>query len=163
MFVDSVRSRHACFLVLPAFTLLLLAACNKQAATPPVTAQPQPQAAASPSISADGLPAAPSNVISLPMGFKRDTGDLDVMVKRRRIRALVILNPIGFFYDKGKPKGAMYETLDEFQKFVNQKLKTRQTADNSRIHSHARRSGCEGSDRGDRGHCRLWSRGDARA
>jgi membrane-bound lytic murein transglycosylase MltF len=124
MLVDSVRSRHACFMVLPAFTLLLLAACNKQAATPPVTAQPQPQAAASPSISADGLPAAPSSVISLPMGFNRNTGDLDVMAKRRRIRALVILNPVGFFYDKGKPKGAMYEALDAFQKFVNQKLKT---------------------------------------
>jgi membrane-bound lytic murein transglycosylase MltF len=125
MFLYSVRSRHACFLVLPAFTLLLLAACNKQAATPPITAQPQPQAAASPSISADGLPAASSSVISLPIGFKRETGDLDVMVKRRVIRALVIINPIGFFYDNGKPKGAMYEALDAFQKFVNQKLKTR--------------------------------------
>jgi membrane-bound lytic murein transglycosylase MltF len=59
------------------------------------------------------------------MGFKRDTGDLDAMAKRRQIRALVIINPSGFFYDKGKPKGAMYETLEEFQKFVNQKLKTR--------------------------------------
>jgi membrane-bound lytic murein transglycosylase MltF len=124
MSTDSVRSRHACFLVLPAFTLLLLAACNKQAATPPVTAQPQPQAAASPSISADGLPAASSSVISLPIGFKRDTGDLDLMVKRRVIRAIVIINPIGFFYDNGKPKGAMYETLGAFQKFANQKFKT---------------------------------------
>jgi membrane-bound lytic murein transglycosylase MltF len=124
MIVDSVRSRHASFLVLPAFTLLLLAACNKQAAPPPVTELPQPQAAASPSISADGLPAKPSDVISLPIGFTRETGDLDGMVKRRVIRALVIINPIGFFYDKGKPKGAMYEALDAFQKFVNQKLKT---------------------------------------
>ena len=46
------------------------------------------------------------------------------MVKRRQIRALVILNPIGFFYDKGQPRGAMYEALEEFQKFANQKLKT---------------------------------------
>jgi membrane-bound lytic murein transglycosylase MltF len=125
MIVDSVRPRLACFLVLPAFTLLLLAACNKQAATPPVTAQPQPQAAAPPSVSADGLPDKPSDVISLPIAFKRETGDLDVIVKRRVIRAIVIINPIGFFYDNGKPKGAMYETLEEFQKFVNQKLKTR--------------------------------------
>ena len=45
-------------------------------------------------------------------GLRRDTGDLDAMVKRRQIRALVILNPIGFFYDKGQPKGAIYETLE---------------------------------------------------
>jgi membrane-bound lytic murein transglycosylase MltF len=60
----------------------------------------------------------------MPLGFQRHTGDLDDMVKRRNIRALVILNPIGFFYDKGQPRGVMYETLEEFQKFVNQKLKT---------------------------------------
>jgi len=35
------------------------------------------------------------------------------MVKRRRIRALVILNPIGFFCDQGKPQGAIYEALQE--------------------------------------------------
>src|ERR1700751_4161058 len=46
------------------------------------------------------------------------------MVKRRNIRALVILNPIGFFYDKGHPRGAIYESLEEFQRFANKKLKT---------------------------------------
>lgn len=46
------------------------------------------------------------------------------MVKKRNIRALVILNPISFFYNKGQPKGVMYEALEEFQKFANQKLKT---------------------------------------
>jgi membrane-bound lytic murein transglycosylase MltF len=104
--------------------LLLLAACSKQAVTPSRTEQAQQQVAPAPSVSADGLPSAPSNVVSLPMGFTKDTGDLDVIVKRRQIRALLILNPIGFFYDKGMPRGAMYETLEEFQKFVNQKLKT---------------------------------------
>ena len=37
--------------------------------------------------------------------FARRTGDLDEMVKSRNIRALVLLNPIGFFYDKGQPQG----------------------------------------------------------
>ena len=46
------------------------------------------------------------------------------MAKNRNIRALVLLNPIGFFYDKGHPQGVMYEALEEFQKFANQKLKT---------------------------------------
>ena len=45
-------------------------------------------------------------------------------MKSRNIRALVILNPISFFYDKGQPRGVMYEALEEFQKFANQKLKT---------------------------------------
>jgi membrane-bound lytic murein transglycosylase MltF len=56
--------------------------------------------------------------------FTRRTGDLDEMVKKRNIRALLILNPIGFFYDKGQPRGVNYEALEEFQKFANQKLKT---------------------------------------
>lgn len=124
MSADSVRSRLAWFLVLPSLSFLLLAACQKQTATAPALEQPQQQAAASPSIAADGLPPAASSVISLPTGLSRELGDLDGMVKRRRIRALIILNPIGFFYDKGTPKGAIYEALQEFQKFVNQKMKT---------------------------------------
>ncbi len=60
----------------------------------------------------------------LPPGFARQTGDLDQMVKSRKIRAIVILNPIGFFYDKGQPRGVNYEALEEFQKFVNQKEKS---------------------------------------
>lgn len=124
MFADSVRSRLAWFLVLPSLSFLLLAACHKQTATAPAPEQPQQPAPASSSIAADGLPPAASNVVSLPTELTRELGDLDGMVKRRRIRALIILNPIGFFYDKGTPKGAIYEALEEFQKFVNQKMKT---------------------------------------
>ena len=124
MFTNSISSRPSYSLVFPLSALLLMAACHNQPATAPSPEQPPQPAVASPSISADGLPAAPSKVISLPIGFKRDTDDLDGMMKRRVIRALVIINPIGFFYDKGMPKGAMCETLDAFQKFVNQKFKT---------------------------------------
>ena len=46
------------------------------------------------------------------------------MAKNRNIRALVLLNPIGFFYDKGHPQGVMYEAMEELQKFANEKLKT---------------------------------------
>jgi membrane-bound lytic murein transglycosylase MltF len=67
---------------------------------------------------------ASSNSLSLPLHFDRHTDDLDEMVKRRNIRALVIMNPIGFFYDNGQPRGASYESLEEFQKFANKKLKT---------------------------------------
>ena len=56
--------------------------------------------------------------------FARRTGDLDEMVKQRNVRAIVLINPIGFFYSNGQPMGAMYEALRELETFVNQKLKT---------------------------------------
>ncbi len=62
--------------------------------------------------------------MALPQAFGRHTGDLDEMVKNRNIRALVMISPIGFFYNNGLPKGINYEALEQFQKFVNQKLKT---------------------------------------
>ena len=61
---------------------------------------------------------------TFPTPYGLHTDDLDGMLKRQNIRALVLINPIGFFYDKGQPKGVNYEALEEFQKFVNQKLKT---------------------------------------
>ena len=50
--------------------------------------------------------------------------DLDAMMKRRYIRALVIINPISFFYSHGNPMGVMYEALRELEKYVNDKYKT---------------------------------------
>lgn len=41
------------------------------------------------------------------MPFGQHTDDLDGMVKRRTIRALVITNPIGFFYIDGQPMDVM--------------------------------------------------------
>src|SRR5262249_46356249 len=69
-------------------------------------------------------PPPPARDLHLPMPLERHTGDLGDMVKRRAIRALVVINPIGFFYDGGLPRGVMFEALDEFQKFVNKKLNT---------------------------------------
>jgi len=37
------------------------------------------------------------------------------MLKERRIRALVVINPTGFFYSHGKPKGMAYEMLEQLQ------------------------------------------------
>ena len=47
------------------------------------------------------------------------------MVRARSIRALVVVNRTEFFYDKGHPRGISYEALEEFQRFLNTKLKTR--------------------------------------
>ena len=46
------------------------------------------------------------------------------MLVRRRIRALVVYSRSGFFYDKGRPRGISYEAVEEFQNFLNKKLKT---------------------------------------
>ncbi len=109
------------------FTLLVVAlwvGCGKKAEPPADTEQAKQQAAPARAISSPDEPPAPASEIAFPPIFGRRTGDLDEMVKHRNIRALVILNPIGFFYDKGHPRGVMYEALEEFQKFANQKLKT---------------------------------------
>src|SRR5215471_178627 len=77
-----------------------------------------------------GLPELPDSgapqeaALALPLTFERHTGDLDVMSKTRRIRALVVYSRSAFFYDKGHPKGISYEAVEGFQRFVNKKLKT---------------------------------------
>jgi membrane-bound lytic murein transglycosylase MltF len=60
----------------------------------------------------------------LPTNFGRRTGDLDEMVRARVIRALVIIDPINFFYLSGRPHGIQFESLQEFERFANQKLNT---------------------------------------
>jgi membrane-bound lytic murein transglycosylase MltF len=123
MSTTSTSSRQALLCALLFFALLLVIACGKKADSPVSTEQTKQQAAPSAVVSSlDEVPV-PSGGLVLPVGLTRDTGDLDEMVKRRNIRALVILNPISFFYDKGQPRGVMYETLEEFQKFANQKLR----------------------------------------
>ena len=66
----------------------------------------------------------PTPALELPISFERRTGDLDAMVKRREIRALVVPSRSGFFYDKGHPRGIYFEALDEFQRFVNERFRT---------------------------------------
>src|SRR5580765_180461 len=41
-------------------------------------------------------------------------GDLDGLVERRYIRALVLYNRTSFFYDGPQPRGMSYEALREF-------------------------------------------------
>lgn len=75
-------------------------------------------------------PAAPNTEranasLELPITFTKHLGDLEGMEKRRRIRALVVPSRSGFFYDRGRPQGINYEAMEEFQRFANRKLKTR--------------------------------------
>ena len=118
MFTALNSSLRALLLAMVCVALLLIA-CGKKEATPQGTDQTKQQRDASGPTSSTA-----TNALLLPLHFEHHTGDLDEMVKRRNIRALVILNPIGFFYDKGRPRGAIYESLEEFQRFANKKLKT---------------------------------------
>jgi len=124
MSTTSTSSRQLLAFALPLCALLLLIACGKKAASPGSAEQAKEQTGPASSASSPDEPPVPSNRIVLPLNFGRHTGDLDEMVKNRNIRALVMINPIGFFYDKGQPRGLMYEALEEFQKFANRKLRT---------------------------------------
>jgi membrane-bound lytic murein transglycosylase MltF len=120
------RKWGAVVVCLACLALSLLLGCSKKEAAPPAATEPakQPQGTTAAPISSTEEPPAPSSKVALPLAFGRRTGDLDEMAKNRNIRALVLINPIGFFYDNGLPKGVNYEALEEFQKFANQKLKT---------------------------------------
>ena len=52
-------------------------------------------------------------------------GDFDKMVQHRTIRALVAYSKTFYFLDRGRQYGLSYETLREFEKFINKKLKTK--------------------------------------
>ena len=134
----STSSRQALAFALALFALLLLIACGKKAEAPAVTEQTkQPTAAPASPVSSPDQPPAPSSDITFPKAFGRSTGDLDAMAKNRNIRALVLLNPIGFFYDKGQPRGVMYEALEEFQKFAQPEAEDRKAECEGHIPSYA--------------------------
>jgi membrane-bound lytic murein transglycosylase MltF len=65
-----------------------------------------------------------ANAAGLPLNFERHTDDLDAMVKRRTIRALVLYSRSGFFYVNGRPQGIYYEALRAFEQSLNEKLHT---------------------------------------
>lgn len=50
------------------------------------------------------------------------TGDLDGMIEREFIRALVVYNKTQYFIDRGTQRGVTYEGLREFETWLNQKL-----------------------------------------
>ena len=67
---------------------------------------------------------AKSGFLALPTNFGRKTGDLDQILTTRNIRALVTINPISFFYSHGKPRGMLYEQLEQLERVVNKKYST---------------------------------------
>jgi membrane-bound lytic murein transglycosylase MltF len=117
------------FGILILLTVFILSGCSKKEAAAPGTQPPRPaqvNAQETGLIESEEDAAANSDEykpgrLSLPLTFARQTGDLDEMTKVRNIRALVTINPIGFFYHNGKPAGIVYEAMQEFEQYVNKK------------------------------------------
>lgn len=61
----------------------------------------------------------PENAAPLPMK-KPWKGDFDAMLARREIRALVPFSKTLYFVVKGQQRGAAYDILSQFEKWVNQ-------------------------------------------
>jgi membrane-bound lytic murein transglycosylase MltF len=68
---------------------------------------------------------APPPVPALPHVEQKWRGDLDGMIERRMIRALVVYSKTFYFIDRGAPHGTSYDTLTAFEAFLNAKLKRR--------------------------------------
>ena len=60
----------------------------------------------------------------LAIANKPWTGDFDKLVKRRMIRVLVPYSRTLFFNDKGTERGLTAELVRDFERYINQKLKT---------------------------------------
>ena len=106
-----------------ASALLLVGCSKKQAPAESATPSSATETARNASPPAAAQETTNAN-IKLPTPFGKYTDDLDAMLKRRNIRALVILNPIDFFYSGGHPMGVEYEALRDLEKYVNDKYKT---------------------------------------
>ena len=83
----------------------------------------QPQQVSSPVRTDPGRPQRQASLANTAV-LESWTGDLDGMIERRKIRALVVYSKSAFFYDKGQPRGISYEALRELETVVNKKFKT---------------------------------------
>jgi len=81
-----------------------------------------------PSSNAAQSPASAAPSVDKPRQLVIDTkpwtGDFDQMVSRRMIRVLVPYSRSLYFNDKGHERGISAETVRDFERYINQKLKT---------------------------------------
>jgi membrane-bound lytic murein transglycosylase MltF len=61
----------------------------------------------------------PAGLAPIVAPFK---GDLDGMIERRLIRVLTVQNPVMYFVDRGREVGITFESIEAFEKELNQKL-----------------------------------------
>src|SRR5215203_3044138 len=89
-------------------------------------ANPSPEPPANPETEARAPEPEPEYDVEFLSRLRKEkwSGDLDGMIERRFIRALVLYNKTSFFYDGPQPRGISYEALKEFEKFLNTRLNT---------------------------------------
>ncbi len=119
MFLPTTSNRGRAWLAVLAILLLSVSVATQTCAQ----AAPAKSAATQPDSDKDTPQ--PSDA-GLPLTFTRQTGDLDAMVKRGSVRALVLYSRSGFFYVNGQPEGIFYEAMQYFERFLNEKLHTKQ-------------------------------------
>ena len=56
--------------------------------------------------------------------LKQWTGDFDGMAERKVLRVLVVHNKMLYFLDQGRLRGVNVDLFNEFEKYINKKLKT---------------------------------------
>jgi len=111
------------------FALLLslfVASCGGRAPAPAAPDQPStPPAATQASLPAASASAQPPQIPTiLDQMIEPHTGDLDEIVKRRQIRVLTVVNRTQFFFDGPTARGPVADSIVEFERWLNEKLKT---------------------------------------
>jgi membrane-bound lytic murein transglycosylase MltF len=104
--------------LLTAVAFLALVQLSSAAQSPQKPAQPGPKPPA---------PPAPKPTAAAPpidLAIQNWTGDLDGMIKRRRIRVLTTYSKTHYFIDKGQQLGITYDAFKEFEAVINKKFKT---------------------------------------
>jgi membrane-bound lytic murein transglycosylase MltF len=113
------------FIVLTAF---LSSACggaeraapDRPLAEPPASAEPAPQAPTSGPASVDSV----ADPALIDRALQPWVGDLDGMIERRLIRVLVVNNRMFYTVDLGRERGVNHDLFREFEKTLNDELKT---------------------------------------
>ena len=118
-------------IVLAALLVLFMAvACEVEDSEPAEPESAVEKVAEAPSPEAppalEEAPVNPSTGELLPMPFAAlwtpAIVDLEAMIERRAIRVLVPYGGYQFYYDQGKPKGAIYELVQRFETYINKQL-----------------------------------------
>lgn len=65
----------------------------------------------------------PAKTATIDIKFKKWTGDLDGIVKRRLLRVLVAYNKTNYFQDKVVTRGIAYDAMKAFEVDLNKKMK----------------------------------------
>jgi len=123
--MSSSRPWKFCISMAVVVVLLSLTSCSSK---PQARQTPEPSATATVPTPDESLQsadsAAPGYSLQLPPSFGRWTGDWDELAKHNMLRMLVLYNKTGFFYDKGRPRGAVPDIAEEMERYLNKKLKT---------------------------------------